>query len=50
MIKSECLMMSDELKKNSAIIIHNSTFAAGAKSAKLDNVIRKNLEGLRHGE
>jgi len=38
LINDECLMMSDELKNNSAFSIHNSESAAGA------------LEGLGYGE
>lgn len=34
---------------NSSFITHHSSFAAGAESAKLDEVIRKNLEGLGYG-
>jgi hypothetical protein len=42
---------------NSSFIPHHSTFAAGVtlyaqmeESAKLDDVIRKNLKGLGYGE
>jgi len=42
---------------NSAFIIHNSSFTAGVtlyaqmkESAKLDDVIRKNLAGVCYGE
>jgi len=38
------------MKNNSAFIIQNSSLAAGAESAKLDEVIRKNLEGLGYGK
>lgn len=44
-------------QSNSSFIFHNSSFAAGVtlyaqmeESAKLDDVIRQNLEGLGYGE
>lgn len=38
------------MKNNSSLITQHSSFAAGAESAKLDEVIRKNLEGLGYGK
>jgi hypothetical protein len=45
------------MKNNSSLITHHPSFAEGAtlyaqmeESAKLDEVIRKNLEGLGYGK
>lgn len=43
-----CRSMNAPFK--SSFTIHYSSFAAGALSARLDEVIRKNLEELGYGE